>query len=102
MASDWKAQFRNVWDRGVAAWEAGRKSAKTMFSDEDAAFLATIGCTTQELFDFVDDHLRYGDFGSDMVLAVTEIRLRYFLEVMHGKPTGRIVPMKELPAKSAA
>jgi hypothetical protein len=73
-----------------------------MFSDEDAAFLATIGCTTQELFDFVDDHLRYGDFGSDMVLAVTEIRRRYFLEVMHGKPTGRIVPMKELPAKSAA
>lgn len=102
MTSDWKTQFRNVWDRGVAAWKAGRKSAKTMFSAEDAAFLAMIGCSAQELFDFVDDHLRYGDFDYDTVLGVTEIRRRYFLEVMHGKPTGRVVPMKELPAKSAA
>ena len=72
-----------------------------MFSPEDVAFLASIGCTAQELFDFVDDSLDYGDFGYETVLAVTEIRRRYFLEVMDGKPTGRIVPMSTLPAKSA-
>lgn len=101
MTADWKSEFQNVWDRGVAAWKAGRRSACAMFSSEDAAFLATIGCTTQELFDFVDDSLSYGDFGYDTVLAVTEIRYRYFREVMHSQPTGRVVPMSELPAKSA-
>lgn len=102
MTSDWKSEFRNIWNRGVAAWKAGRRTAKTMFSAEDATFLATIGCTPQELFDFVDDSLDYGDFDYDTVLAVTEIRYRYFIEVMGGKATGRIVPMSDLPAKSAA
>lgn len=73
-----------------------------MFSVEDAAFLATIGCTTQELFDFVDDCLGYGDFDYETVLAVTEIRYRYFVEVMRREGTGRIVPMSALPPKSAA
>jgi hypothetical protein len=73
-----------------------------MFGQDDAAFLATIGCSTQELFDFVDDCLRYGDFDYETVLAVTAIRRDYFLNVMHGKTTGRVVPMEELPAKTAA
>lgn len=101
ITTDWKSEFRHVWDRGVTAWKAGRRAAGTMFSAEDAAFLATIGCTTQELFDFVDDSLGYGDFGFDTVLAVTEIRYRYFRDVMHSQPTGRIVPMRGLPAKKA-
>ncbi len=71
-----------------------------MFSPEDVKFLATIGCTAQELFDFVDDAQNWDDVDFETVLAVTEIRRRYFLEVMGGKPTGRIVPMSTLPAKS--
>ena len=101
MSDAWKSEFRNVWDRGVTAWQAGRRSARTMFEAKDAAFIATIGCTAQELFDFVDDALDYNDLDFETVLEVTAIRRDYFLNVMHGKPTGRIVPMHELPAKSA-
>src|SRR5688572_9493137 len=100
MIDDWKLEFRKVWDRGVAAWKAGRRSARTMFEAPDVAFLASIGCTAQELFDFVDDSLEYGDFDFETVLAVTAIRRAYFLEVMGGKPTGHCVPMNELPAKA--
>jgi hypothetical protein len=101
MIDDWKLEFRKVWDRGVTAWKAGRRSARTMFEPRDVAFLASIGCTAQELFDFVDDALEYGDFDFETVLAVTAIRRSYFIEVMGGKSTGRIVPMHELPAQSA-
>jgi hypothetical protein len=101
MNDDWKLEFRKVWDRGVAAWNEGRRSAQTMFSPADAGFLAGIGCTTQELFDFVDDSMNYGDLDCETTLAVTEIRRRYFLDVMGGKPTGRVVPTSALPAKSA-
>jgi hypothetical protein len=97
---DWKLEFRQLWDRAVAAWHAGRKSPQTMFTEQDVAFLGSIGCTAQELFDFVDDSLEYDDLEFETVLAVTEIRRRYFLEVMHGQPTGRVVPMSGLPAKS--
>jgi hypothetical protein len=99
---DWKLEFRKVWDRGVAAWKTGRQSAQTMFAPEDMAFLASIGCTAQELFDFVDDSLGWDDLDYETVLAVTAIRRAYFLEIMHGQPTGRVVPMSTLPAKSAA
>jgi hypothetical protein len=33
----------------------------TMFEAKDVAFLESIGCTAQELFDFVDDALSYHD-----------------------------------------
>src|SRR4051812_8214938 len=89
---DWKLEFRNVWKRGVAAWEAGRKSARTMFAPADVQFLAAIGCTAQELFDFIDDALGWDDLDFETVLEVTAIRRAYFLEVMHGQPTGRVVP----------
>jgi hypothetical protein len=99
---DWIREFRDVWERGVAAWKAGRKSARAMFAPADVAFLTGLGCTAQELFDFVDDALRDGDLDFETVLAVTAIRRAYFLNVMAGQPTGRVVPMRELPAKSAA
>jgi hypothetical protein len=101
MTEDWESKFLNVWNRGLGAWKSGRKSAGAMFDSEDAAFLASIGCTGQELFDFVDDFLRYGDFDFETVRAVTSIRRKYFIEVMHGEPSGRVVQMQELPAKSA-
>jgi hypothetical protein len=101
MNDDWKTEFRNVWDRGVAAWKNGRRSPQTMFSMADVSFLAGIGCTAQELFDFVDDSLGYDDLDFQTALEVTAIRRDYFLKVMHGKQTGRVVQMSELPAKSA-
>ncbi len=98
---DWNLEFLNVWKRAIVAWEAGRRSAHTMFTAADLSFLAGIGCTAQELFDFVDDSLRYDDVDFETVREVTAIRRDYFLTVMEGKPTGRVVPMSALPAKSA-
>ena len=73
-----------------------------MFGPEDEAFLASLGGTTQELFDFVDDLLRYGEPDLATVLAVTEIQRDHFLGALGGKPTGRIASMSDLPAKTDA
>ena len=86
----------------MAAWRDGRRKPSTMFTTADTAFLATIGCTTQELFDFVDDGQRYGEPDFATTLAVTSLRRDYFLNVMNGRPTGRVVSMDSLPAKTAA
>jgi hypothetical protein len=102
MNNDWETQFKAVYGRGSTAWMAGRKSAATMFTPEDASFLATIGCTTQELFDFVDDWHRYGEPDFDAARAVAAIRRDYFLNVLQGRPTTARVSMDELPPKTAA
>jgi hypothetical protein len=99
--NDWQTRFRQVYDRGIAAWNEGRKTPPTMFGAEDAAFLATIGCTAQEMFDFVDDFQRYGEPDYATTLAVTAIRHDYFLNVMGGKPSGRTATMASLPPKTA-
>jgi len=100
--NDWQTRFREVYDRGIAAWNAGGRTPQTMFSAADTAFLAAIGCTAQELFDFVDDFQRYGEPDYATTLAVTAIRRDYFLNVMGGRPSGRVATMESLPAKTAA
>ena len=100
MHDDWQAQFRTVYNRGVAAWKEDRKSPASMFESRDLKFLASIGCTAQELFDFVDDLQRYGEPDFETALAVAAIRRDYFLNVLKGKSTGRIAPMETLPAKT--
>jgi hypothetical protein len=100
--NNWKVNFREVYDRGVSAWNSGRRTPKTMFSGDDAGFLASIGCTRQELFDFVDDAQNCGEPDFDTVFSVQSIRRDYFLNVMSGKPSGRVASMDELPAKTDA
>ena len=99
--NDWQTEFRNTYDRGVAAWNEGRRTAQTMFDDKDAAFLSAIGCTTQELFDFVDDFHRYGEPDYGTTLAVTAIRRDYFTRIMRSQWTGRTASPESLPAKTA-
>ena len=52
-----------------------------MFSPEDVTFLNSVGCSAQELFDFVDDHLDWGEPDVETVLAVQEIRRDYLEQV---------------------
>lgn len=99
--TDWQPQFRKLWDRAVTAWQAGRRTPGSMFDAADAGLLTGIGCSTQELFDFVDDSLNYdGDPDFATTLAVTAVRRDYFLTVMGGKPSGRTATMDSLPLKS--
>ncbi len=101
-SATWETEFRHVWDRAVVAWRAGRTAPATMFSAVDVKFLAGIGCSAQELFDFVDDYQRYGEPDFATTLAVTAIRRDYFLHTLGGKATGFVASMDDLPAKSAA
>lgn len=98
----WQDTFRSIFEHGIAAWKSGRKSPDTMFDAQAVVFLKSIGCTTQELFDFVDDNQRYGEPDYSTTLAVTSLRRDYFLNVLHGKSTGHIASMSDLPAKTDA
>ena len=99
---NWIQLFKEIHARGSAAWRAGRQSPSTMFSSTDAASLHSIGCTTQELFDFVDDLEGDGEPDLETVLAVQSIRRSYFLEVLKGQHATQHASMASLPAKSAA
>jgi hypothetical protein len=96
---NWEMRFEKLFQAGVDRYRAGERPAARMFNTREQAFLATIGCTAQELFDFVEDHCEDGQPDFATTLAVAAIRRRYFLEVQHGIPSQFHVDPQELPPK---
>lgn len=99
-----RGRLKQIWDRAVQAWDDGKRSPETLFpaGSDDRAFLAEIGCSAREMFDFVDDHREYGEPDFDTAAAVTAIRYRYLVEVMNGKRSGNQATMDDLPPKTEA
>jgi hypothetical protein len=57
----WSEQFRAVYDRALSAFRSGRSSVATLCDPADTAFLLSSGCSVQELYDFVEDAVDYGE-----------------------------------------
>lgn len=97
----WPQGFRDVYDRAVTSYRAGVQTPDRLFNPEEIRFLASVGCSAQELFDFVEDYCRSGEPSYESVLLVTAIRRDYFLRVQGGKPSGTVASMDALPSKQA-
>ena len=99
----WDTTFRELFERCAKLHRAGDARGVNWFTANDKAFLDSIGYTTQEFFDFVDDHCRYGAEGPTLetALLVAAVRRDYFRVVQNGKRSGKIVPPSELPPKPA-
>lgn len=100
--SGWEDRFRAVHDRAMATFRSRRGSPASLCDAADTAFLSEIGCTVQELFDFIEDAVDSGEPDLETVLEVQRIRRDWFLRVQGGEWTGKVVPMSELPPKSEA
>jgi hypothetical protein len=98
---DWPDQFRKVYDAASQRYAKGERDPHKLFSKTDLEFLASIGCTAQELFDFIDDLARYGEPSYETTLLTTAVRRDYFLLVQNGVPTGKRISMNSLPSKTA-
>ena len=96
---EWVDQFRRVFDQAAAACQAGQRRSDGMFSVDDRSFLAAIGCSPQEMFDFADDFVRYGEPSCVTALLITAVRRQYFLEEMNGEPNGRTLDLSSFPPK---
>lgn len=82
---DWEENFQNLFDRAVDAFETGVRDPDRMFSDDEKAFLGSIGATPQEIFDYVEDWAEDGEPSPETVREVTGLRRDYFLKVQEGK-----------------
>ena len=99
--NDWSDQFRAVFADGVKRYRAGQREVASFFTDEESAFLTSIGCTAQELFDFVEDYSNGGDPTFETVLLVTAVRREYLRSVQNGVTSSNQRTMDEFPPKSA-
>jgi hypothetical protein len=96
-------QFRALYDRAVARYAGGQRGAGTFFTPEEQRFLSANGLTTQNLYDYAEDHNGYdGDPGPGQALAIELVRRDYFLNAQHGRPSPVMIDETELPAKTEA
>ena len=68
---NWAKDFRELFEDGLDAYRAGKTDAKSMFTASHRDFLAKIGATPQEIFDFVEDTVLGGDPGFETALLIT-------------------------------
>lgn len=98
---NWPVTFRAMHERAAAAYRAGRTSPSTLFPPADLAFLGAIGCSAQEMFDFIEDFVRRGAPDYETALLITSVRRDYFLNEQGGHPSTLEVDMDSLPSKQA-
>jgi hypothetical protein len=98
---DWPGEFRKVYESASDRYRAGEREPQRLFSKADLEFLGSIGCTAQELFDFIDDLARYGEPSYETTLLTTAVRREYFLLLQNGVSSGKTISMSTLPAKTA-
>jgi len=97
----WQEPFRDMYDRAVETYRKGHRDVKSMFSPEDLAFLASVGCKPQELYDFVEDWCEVGEPRFETVLAITTVRREYFLSEQQGRSSPNVISMDSLPSMGA-
>ena len=99
---DWDDLFRECYVKAVAVYRDGNRQPATFFNAAETAFLASIGCTPQELYDFAEDWCGAQEPSFATVLLITAVRRDYFLTIQKGQPTGHVIAVSDLPAKDAA
>ena len=100
MSHDWKIQFRAVFDAGVQRRKEGSNEPGAMFERDEVAFLESIGCTAQEMFDFCDDYVGWDDVIYEHVEALQAVRYEHFVEELDSQPPAHRMEMDDFPAKT--
>ena len=98
----WHHELKQLFVLSLERYRVGERNAARFYNAEQTAYLASIGMTPQELFDFAEDHVKYeGEPDWETALLIATARRDYFLAVQEGKPSGRTISMDDLPSKDA-
>ncbi len=98
----WTDEFRKCWNKTLAAYHSGNRQPSSLFSEAESAFLAGIGCSAQEIYDFAEDWCDGKEPTFETSLLITAARRDYFMVVQKGQPSTKTVSMSDLPSKDAA
>lgn len=96
----WNDTFLALFNRCLVLYQDGNKEFETYYSEEDLAFLRSIGYRKREFFDFVEDYADAGDPSPSTAVLIAAVRRDYFLVIQEGKiSTDPVVTRDSIPAK---
>ncbi len=100
-APSWEVRFTKLFQTSVDKYQAGHQKAEGLIDDKGKTFLASIGHTTQEFFDFVEDFAKGGEPTLETALKIASVRREYFLKEQNSTASKHQIIVADLPAKDA-
>lgn len=97
----WDSQFCELFERCLERYRSGDANFEGYYSDDDLAFLTSIGYKPRELFDFVEDLGDGGEPSLTTAVMIASVRRDYFREVMESQLSDHEVTPDELPPKDS-
>ncbi|MDP0492370.1 MAG: DUF5069 domain-containing protein [Verrucomicrobiota bacterium JB023] len=93
----WNETFLELFDRCVEKYRGGDSDFANYYSEQDLAFLESIGYKPRELFDFVEDWVDDNAPHPTTALLVASVRRDYLNVVQEGKLSSHEITTKDLP-----
>ncbi len=97
----WHHELKQIFVQSIERYREGERALDRYFTKEQVAYLASIGQTPQEIYDFAEDHVKRGEPDWETVLLISAARRDYLLTVQRGVNPRRWSQCRDLPPKDA-
>lgn len=101
-AYQYTTKLREIWRTAVAKYQAGDRGSESYFDPEQTEFLASIGHTAQEVYDFAEDYVNYGEPDWETFVLIAQQRRHHYLNVLNQRAPERVIDTGDLPPKTEA
>lgn len=95
----WTQHLRALYDKAISRYQDGLKDLETYFSEEEVAFLKSIGLKPINVYDFAEDWVGSREPDWDTFLLIVAARRDFFLYEQDGVSNTREIESDELPAR---
>lgn len=98
--NDFGPILKTFWDRVLEAYHKGSRSPEELFQEQEILFMTDIGVTPYDIYDHVEDFVRYQEPDFLTFLLVMGVRRYYFLFLQKPEETINWVMEPDLPRKT--
>ncbi len=98
---DYQKKLKEIWEKSLKLYAAGNRQPNSYFNETEADFIASIGVTAQEIYDFAEDYNSGEEPDFATFALIHDIRRSYFLDKQQGVPSENILDPETLPARDS-
>ena len=98
---EWGTRLEKIFGQAVEKYLGGKRGRETLFNPEQATFLGSLGSSSQELYDFVEDWCELGEPSFGMALRITEVRAEYFFLEQYLERSSEVSTPDSMPSGAA-
>lgn len=93
----WNDTFTAVFERCAEAYRNGNFDYEKDYTEDELAFLGSVGHKKREFYDFIEDFVDEGEPSVCTALLIAAVRRDYFLVEQGGKRSDKEITKDDLP-----